>query len=553
MLRRRGWFPPKLGYKKAVVDDDVVDSLKGCKVIADRSCVDQHLFTDTGTTLVHARPKMLLDFFRNDLIEQRFTDLTLRNDNAGGKKFRVHKLVLAAHSFKFGTLFEEDDCLVIAGVEDRVLEQVVTALYHGVVVLQGRKELRDFEEVLKTLQALDVLINLQPSLLRTSDGDFASPVELKAPNKLEASVELATPVEKPVVAQSPEATIIEDVIAPTTADADGDGDHKAVEDEHLSVVAGPEEEGDWEVCSFSKPGPRRSKRVPIPRRFSSGSDQEEAGDKKLSEAVESKPPAVGQVQLKPKRKQVRSEETKDNEEEIKSNPEPKPKKAKKDDDEEKKNLKEEDLVKSSPRLRQKPSTAATASTAATTTTPKATPEKSKSSPPEVETKSKASAKPKASAEPAEVTPAKPPRLEITRPQRKSAQKMSPDKRKSLTVEEEAKSPKFDAVSDELLNEKVKEGHLRFVEWLMETQFLRSKPVQCCDADATLEVDEGSIDGVAWGCGACGRRQTVRTGSIFAKSCDESLCWIMRLILCWSDNVRLVKFQPLSLFLVLPSL
>ena len=109
------------------------------------------------------------------------------------------------------------------------------------------------------------------------------------------------------------------------------------------------------------------------------------------------------------------------------------------------------------------------------------------------------------------------------------------------------------VSDELLNEKVKEGHLRFVEWLMETQFLRSKPVQCCDADATLEVDEGSIDGVAWGCGACGRRQTVRTGSIFAKSCDESLCWIMRLILCWSDNVRLVKFQPLSLFLVLPSL
>ena len=46
-----------------------------------------------------------------------------------------------------------------------------------------------------------------------------------SPNKLEDSVELATPVEEPVVTQSPEATIIEDVIAPTTADADGDGDH----------------------------------------------------------------------------------------------------------------------------------------------------------------------------------------------------------------------------------------------------------------------------------------------------------------------------------------
>jgi hypothetical protein len=28
----------------------------------------QHLFTESGTTLVHARPKMLLDFIREDLV-----------------------------------------------------------------------------------------------------------------------------------------------------------------------------------------------------------------------------------------------------------------------------------------------------------------------------------------------------------------------------------------------------------------------------------------------------------------------------------------------------
>jgi hypothetical protein len=77
MLRKRGWFPPKLGSKKAVVEGDVVDALKRCKVIADRSCVDQHLFTDSGTTLVHARPKMLLDFIRNDLVSMLYNVISL--------------------------------------------------------------------------------------------------------------------------------------------------------------------------------------------------------------------------------------------------------------------------------------------------------------------------------------------------------------------------------------------------------------------------------------------------------------------------------------------
>jgi hypothetical protein len=57
-----------------------------------------------------------------------------------------------------------------------VLEQVVEALYNGVVVLKGKSELRAFEEVLSVLQSLDILLNLQPCLLRTSDGELKATI-----------------------------------------------------------------------------------------------------------------------------------------------------------------------------------------------------------------------------------------------------------------------------------------------------------------------------------------------------------------------------------------
>jgi hypothetical protein len=307
------------------------------------------------------------------------------------------------------------------------------------------------------------------------------------------------------------------------------------------------DEGEWEICSFSKPGPRRSKRIPIPRRFSCGSEHGEEPSKQ-AETKESARPAEAKESAKPTetKESAKSVETKESAEtkpevdeskpltlnrlKRKRNrsedidvekPNPKPKKTKKEDNEKKR---EEEPVKSSPRLRQK--------------TLKATPETpEKSNAPEPESKTKGSAKVK-SPDQVEATSPRSSRPETTsRPQRKIAAKTSPEKRKSAAVEEEAKSPKFDVVSDELLNDKVKEGQLQFVRWLMETAFLRSKPIVCCEAETTLKVNDESIDGVAWTCDACRRYQSVRTGSIFAKSGEESLCWIMRLILCWSDNVR----------------
>jgi hypothetical protein len=56
--------------------------------------------------------------------------------------------------------------------------QVVEAFYNGCVILTGKKQLRAFEEVLRTLQSLGLLLNLQPSLLPASDSVAASQNDL---------------------------------------------------------------------------------------------------------------------------------------------------------------------------------------------------------------------------------------------------------------------------------------------------------------------------------------------------------------------------------------
>ena len=505
MLRKRLWFPPKLGYRRAIVDNEISVSLKGCKVVADRECVDHHLFTDSGTTLVHTRPEMLIDFIRNDLMEQKFTDIILKSDRAESKTFHIHKLVLAAHSSKLGSIFEEDDCLVLAGIEDdRLLEQVVHALYNGVVILNGKKELKAFEGVLSALQGLGILLNLRPSLLRTSEAGNEESIS-------SVDNEMSTP-------ELTAATLMdkEDKIS---------FDHQDENDEKPNIE---EDESEWELCSFSKPGPRRSKRVPIPRRFSSGSEhEEELPQTKPVELDESQPLTLNRPSKNfPNRKHKMSEDVDVEKVEIKQ------KKAKKAEADKKLN-KSEEPVKTSPRLRQKISTKTPPSAAAA--------ELKKSE--ESVSKSKNSPKGKKSSDKSDNPPSK---LESTRPQRKSVSKMSPEK-KRLQIEEEAKSPKFDLASEEVLNDKLKEGQVQFVYWLIACGFLRSKPFVCCNVETTLTSDSDNIDGVSWTCKSCQRRTSVRTGSIFGKSADESLSWIMRLILCWSDNVRYFQLYFTFLF------
>ena len=524
MLRKRQWFPPKLRYMRAILPREVLGSLKQCKVLADRSCVDQHLFTESGTTLVHARPRMLLDFIRNDLIDQKFTDITLKTDRADGKVFRVHKLVLAANSLKFGQIISQMDldganetCLVLAGIDDEVLEQVVAALYHGFVILSGKAKLKAFEDILKSLQDLGLLLNLRPCLLKTSDGDLTT------------STTFAMNDESP----NSESLMNDDTLCGRTLDNESSSERVVdveTSESQIEVVDDGENDSKWEVCSFGKPGPRRSKRVPIPRRFSSGSERDESEKQpehlKLTPDLKSKDDESTPLSLnRVKRKRRKSEEQEISVEKVEVE-DPKLNSAKR-------NKKEEELiqqaVKTSPRLRQKATTTSSPETDSKNknVSKTKTPKNSENPKSEEESAKKKNTK-------LETSPSRPLR------KRESVVLSSDRKRKSVSDVsrcDDANSPNFDAVSDDLLNEKVKEGQLEFVRWLIEAGFLRPSAPRCCDVSTSLKTNGEMSDGVAWTCDVCSRGQSVRTGSIFAKSGDESLCWIMRLILCWSDNTR----------------
>ena len=127
----------------------------------------------------------------------------------------------------------------------------------------------------------------------------------------------------------------------------------------------------------------------------------------------------------------------------------------------------------------------------------------------------------------------------------------------------------------MLNQKLQEGQLSFVRFLMKLGFLLQQPPSCskCTSSAIAEMqllkynpDESNAsqgtnkiqvtDGIAWICPSCSLANSVRPGSIFARCSSstglpssrgmsdstESLCWIMRLVLCWKDNTSLMSCQ-----------
>ena len=94
--------------------------------------------------------------------------------------------------------------------------------------------------------------------------------------------------------------------------------------------------------------------------------------------------------------------------------------------------------------------------------------------------------------------------------------------------------------------------MEFVRWLMRLGFLAKESPECvkcgtsrCVAlsnTADVEDKTHALDGVAWTCGGCNGATSVRANSVFARgnvdSVSDSLSWIMRLVLCWSDNTSL---------------
>ena len=104
LLNTRDWFPPRLAYSKAIdASVNAVKSLKPCKIILDSTKANYHDRYCLGPIREETRISRMFDFFHQDLMYQKFTDITLVADKktpAHKENFsiKVHKLVLAAHS-----------------------------------------------------------------------------------------------------------------------------------------------------------------------------------------------------------------------------------------------------------------------------------------------------------------------------------------------------------------------------------------------------------------------------------------------------------------------
>jgi len=123
----------------------------------------------------------MFDYFYHDLENKKFTDFSLvatrKTPNRPKEKLsiRVHRLILAAHSPRMKQMMrdlnEEESCLVLSGVNGTILRIIVDALYTGKVVLDGIRQLRQFETALRSLHSFGILLNLRPNVYKFDDHD----------------------------------------------------------------------------------------------------------------------------------------------------------------------------------------------------------------------------------------------------------------------------------------------------------------------------------------------------------------------------------------------
>ena len=195
LLNTRDWFPPRLATSKGCeVPQEAVKMLKPCKVLMDNSIADKASRFSLGSVGEDNRMSQMFDFFRQDLKEQKFTDLTLmaskRTPNRPKEKLaiKVHRIVLAAHSQRLNRMLrviinilipfcidlklfchqdldDDNPCLVLSGVNGSILQLIVQALYTGQVNLDGKTQLRQFETALTCLHSFGILLNLRPGVV----------------------------------------------------------------------------------------------------------------------------------------------------------------------------------------------------------------------------------------------------------------------------------------------------------------------------------------------------------------------------------------------------
>ena len=376
---------------------------------------------------------------------------------------------------------DDDSCLILSGVTGNVMQLLVEALYKGTVTLSGKTQLKQFENALTCLNSFGILLNLRPVVY------FDEKAETDVKNANETltveSIDQFLEEEFDDAELSEEKEQTDDDVELNLEEDDDDSEDTSEKELDEDDVEELLKDDDEEVTEDDLLKEERPKR----------------GRKKKVEKVEEEPK---RKRGRP-RKEESNEETKEAEDLPLSSKRPK-RMPRKQQLEIKKEIKEDE-----------------------------------EEPAQEEEKTPAGGKKRSRNEPSEVS-----------------EEESPKRRRRTDksgLKDEAKKPNFDNVTPENLNEKVKEGQKIFIEWLQDEGFLRKAPPPCsvkdCQSTLRLETDKEDIDSIVWKCPIkkCQATVSVRDGSVFGrvKKHTDSLSWIIKIILCWSDNTSLGECQQLT--------
>ena len=418
---------------------------------------------------------------------------------------------------------DDDQCLILSGVTGHVLKALVEALYKGTVTLTGKHALKQFEDVLTVLNSFGILLNLRPVINLPDDHyDFTENIERPEIHEPEVGVEEMEESETEearaeaeeaeeelmkLVTENEEEPEMEELPEPEISQEDDD-DVMAEVDEMLADL-----EKEESSAEAAKPveNPEEALKETIDEVIDEVHDQ--VVDEVMEEMAPEEPKKRGRGRKKKEDKAEKIEKAKPETEEeipvISARPKRGSKRKQHFDEKYDDSSKDEESTSKTSKKEEKPSPS---------------PKKRNRNEPEVEDDS---------------------------PKRRRRT----DKNSS---KDEAKKPNFDNLTPEKMNEKVKEGQKKFIEWLQNEGFLRKTPPVCstkdCSNNMKLELDKEDIDNVVWKCTKCPSKSkepstpvSVREGSIFGrvKKHTDSLSWIIKIILCWSDNTSLNQCQQLT--------
>jgi hypothetical protein len=172
LLDSPNWFPPSLSDPNVLVSSQVLDSLKQCKVTLNR----QEAKRD------HRSMAMWLRSVSPDDVTADAEIVT-----ADGRRFSVHKPLLAAHSSVMKSVLLESEAedratLLFPDIAGDVMQVLVSALYTGEAIVDGLGcSSTDFSQGLRTFQQLGLLKRLIPRV-RASSRDQVQIVSLSSRN-----------------------------------------------------------------------------------------------------------------------------------------------------------------------------------------------------------------------------------------------------------------------------------------------------------------------------------------------------------------------------------